>query len=119
MRSIVFPSLGPFGALNQVNRSIGRHLGGMDRSFEPTLTRWGILSIREGAGPKARSSPSDRGRSGLAAGGGDGVRNRGELALGVATQQGQGGDADDGDEGEQEGVLHQGGAFLVAPEASP
>src|SRR5438067_510732 len=49
----------------------------------------------------------------LSAGGGDGVPDVRELARRLLAQGGQGHDADDGDEGQEEGVLHQGGATLA------
>src|SRR5207245_313535 len=49
----------------------------------------------------------------LSAGGGDRVADVGELARRLLAQGGQGHDADDGDEGQEEGVLHQGGATLA------
>src|SRR3954454_21548501 len=49
----------------------------------------------------------------LSAGGGDRVADVGELARRLLAQGGQSHDADHGDEGQEDRVLHQGGATLA------
>src|SRR4051812_2924720 len=72
----------------------------------------------EGSGPggplpSLTGGRSDRDGRGLAQRVADGV----ELGAGLATQGAQGDDADHGDEGQEERVLHQGGATLGVAEA--